>query len=126
MGPVGLQLVVLDEVDAGLDEFTHDFRQFLGAEPDAGLDNRADHHAGVAAHELARAREPERRAGVAIGERPGEVQVHELDRGEIAHLEEVARHCGLKVRDGGAEVVQREREADHAAADVGGVALRPR
>ena len=44
---VGLQLVVLDEVDAGVAELGDERRRRLGVEPDARLDDGADQRAAV-------------------------------------------------------------------------------
>ncbi len=112
---VALQLVVFDEVDAGRDELGHDLGQIGGAQPDARLHDRAQHRPGRPADEFPGPREAEPRSAVAVREGFRQLEVEQLDRGELGDLEQVPRHRSLQVRDRRPEIVEREAQAQRGA-----------
>ena len=112
---VALQLVVLDEVDTGRREFAHQLGEVGRRQPDARLHDRADHRAVRSAHEPPGARDAERRAGVPLRERGRQIEVDELDRGELLDLEQVAGHGREQVRQRRAEVVERKAQPQPGA-----------
>ena len=125
LGAVALQLVILDEVDAGRGEIAHEVGEVGRGEPDAGLDDRADHGAVGAGHQSSGAGDAELRAGVALGERRRQVEVDELDRRQLLDLEQVPRDGGQQVRQRGPEVLQGEADAQPSASPRGRVSHRP-
>ena len=82
--------------------------ELLRGEPDAGLDDRADHRTGGPRHQRSRPLDAEPRTRVALGERLRQIEVDQPDGGELLQFEQVARHGGEKVRDRRPEVVERE------------------
>ena len=97
---VGLQLVILDEVDAGFGENAHLLGRCLGRHADGGLDDGADQRPAVDAGECARARDAELRALVRGQERRRKREVEQLEAAEGFELGEIAG-------DGGEEIGQR-------------------
>ena len=118
MRRVGHELVVLDEIDAALDELVDQFRRLGGGQPDAGLDDGAYERAFRHAGERARAGNPELRALVGAKQRRRQVEIEEAQSRDLAALEEVARDRGKDVRDGGAGVGERPGDRHLGAAEA--------
>src|SRR3546814_1243069 len=81
-GAIALKLVVLDEIDTRLEQPRHLCGSRLGIEPDARLDDRADHRATVDARQRPRACDAELRALVAIEEHRRQLEIEQPEPGE--------------------------------------------
>ncbi len=97
MRPIALQLVVFDEVDAGLGECACLRRCFRRAQADAWLQDRADEWSVVHAGQLACAMHPKLRLLVCIQKRGWQCEVQQAQTREGFQLREIARHGGQKV-----------------------------
>ena len=128
---VGLQLVVLDEIDAGGGEGFDEDGDGLGVEADAGLDDGAEERAAFDAGEAAGSFDAEARAGIGRGEGERDAEIEELDAGELLQFEEVAGDGGEQVGERACEILDRPGEggagaepAARGAAGKGGVRER--
>ena len=65
-GSICLQLIILDEVNAGLAKLRHDVCSVLGAESDRGFDDGADQRSLQHASKRARSRDTKCRAGIGL------------------------------------------------------------
>ena len=74
---VGLQFIVLDEVETGNGEVTHQACQCVGRQPDAGFDDGADQRQFLDLREFAGAGDAESRSRIALGKRRGQLKVLE-------------------------------------------------
>ena len=83
---VGLQFVVLDEVESGRCEIAHELAQCLGGQSDAGLDDGADQRPAVHLRQVARALDAEAGARITLGERLRQLQVHQTNAGQFLQL----------------------------------------
>ena len=72
-------LVVLDEVDAGVDEFAHQLRRLVGRKAERRLDDGADDRAAAHAGQPARAFHAVLRAGMRAGEGRRQFQPDDAD-----------------------------------------------
>ena len=104
---IGIQFVVLDEVDAGFGEAANQGRRFLGAEPDARLDDRAYQRPAVDIGETPGSFYPE--TGTRIGRRKGsrKAEIDEAKAGELPELEEIAGDGRHQVGERRTEIVER-------------------
>lgn len=116
-GAVGLQLVVLDEVDAGLAEGGDQGGGLPGIEADAGLDDGADQRPPLDAGKPPRAGDAEAHAGIGGGEARGQPQVEQAQAGELAQFEEIAGHGRDEIGQRRAEIVHRPGKGDGGAAE---------
>ena len=89
-----MQLVVLDEVDAGFGEHLYLRRGLLRRHADARLDDGADDGTAVNAREPARSLHAELRALICGEERRRQRDVEQLEAGERLELEEIAGDGG--------------------------------
>src|SRR3546814_12938290 len=80
-GAIALKLVVLDEIDTRIEQPRHLCGSRLGIEPDARLDDRADHRATVDARQRPRACDAELRALVAIEAHPRRLETEQPEHG---------------------------------------------
>jgi hypothetical protein len=114
-GPSDCSSVVLDEVDAAVDQLSHLGRCLFGGEADAGFDDRADQRARAHARQTARAVDAEGRAGIGRSKRGRQLQVEDAQPRDLSQLEQVAGHGGEQVRQRRPEVGQRPRQFELAA-----------
>lgn len=98
MRAVGLQLVIFDEINAGLRERAYKVCSFLGRETDAWFDDRADDRPFVDAAELPGASHSELRTGIAIQESRRERNIEKLQTGKWLQLEEITGYRAHHVR----------------------------
>jgi hypothetical protein len=113
---VALQLVVLDEVEAGSGELGHQRRGTGGIEPDRRLDDGSDQRPAFDAGEKAGAVDAEARARIGGGELVRQADVEEPQAGELLEIEEVAGDGRDQVRQRRSHVVEGPGERDAAGA----------
>jgi hypothetical protein len=122
---IGLQLVVLDEIDARRAQLVDQLRGLGGVEADAGLDDGADQRALVDAGKAAGAFNAEGGTGIGTGEGIRQLDVEKPQAAELAQLEEIAGDGGDEVGERGPQVLERPRQLD-ARPRVGAVGQRGR
>ncbi len=113
---VGLEFVVLDEVDASFDERADLCGGGLGRHAYGGLDDGADDGAAVDSGELAGSGYSELGALIFGEEDGGQGDVEEFEAGELLEFGEIARDGGEQVGQGGAEVFDGPGEGDFGGA----------
>jgi hypothetical protein len=104
---VRLELVILDEIDAGLAELLHDCGRRFGIEAHARLDDSADQWPPLHARELTCAVDTEERAGVGLGEGRRHPNVEQPQSTDRPQLEEIAGDRREKIRQGRTQCRQR-------------------
>jgi hypothetical protein len=77
VGPIGLKLVILDEVDPGLAKCAGQGCRLLRPEADAGLDDGADQRPPLHTGKPAGTLDSEPRAGIGVGEGAGQPDVEQ-------------------------------------------------
>ena len=115
---VGLELVVLDEVDAAVDQRRDLLGGLLGVQAHAGLDDGADQRAARHAGQPARARHAEGRPGVRGHEGRRQLQVEDPQARDRAQLEQVAGDRGHQHRQRRPEVLDGPGQLQQAAGVV--------
>ena len=125
--PVGLQFVILDEVDPRLSQGAHLRGRLLRVHSDAWFDNGADERPLVHARKPARSRNAKLRALIAIEESRRQTDVEQFETRKRFQLEEVAGDRGQKVGQRWARIFERpgKRNFRSPANVVGRILRRP-
>src|SRR3546814_964933 len=109
-GAIALKLVVLDEIDTRIEQPRHLCGSRLGIEPDARLDDRADHRATVDARQRPRACDAELRALVAIEEHRRQLEIEQPEPGEGLQFGKIARNGSEQIGQRWSAIMDRPRQ----------------
>src|SRR3546814_17448602 len=91
----------------------------LGIEPDARLDDRADHRATVDARQRPRACDAELRALVAIEEHRRQLEIEQPEPGEGLQFGQIARNGSEQIGQRWSEIMDRPRQQTSEESRVG-------
>ena len=116
VGRVAVDLVVLDEVDAGGAERIDQLGGLLRRQPDARLDDGADQRPAMHAGHVARAGGAKRGAWELRRVIRRQIQIEHAQAGDVAKLEQIAGDGGHQVGQVGADIGDRKADFDDAPA----------
>ena len=111
-------LVVLDEIDAGLDQLADQFGRLVRTKAERRLDDRADDRPAIDAGEPAAAGNAELRAGMGAAEGLRQLHVDDADAGHALDRIDAADRDGHQGRKIGADGIERKGDIDIGAAEA--------
>jgi len=124
VGAVGLQFVILDEVDLGRSQRVNQRRGRLRRKTHAGFDDRADQRTGLYLRQPTRPGNAELRTRVGLRKGAGQTDIQQAQSGKLRQLKQVAGDHGDQVRQRRAQVLQRPGQHHTRPADDGPVLAR--